>query len=288
MSRRAKRSSAAILGAAGLLLTACGPVSTTRPGAGLVLISKEQEFALGDEFAESLRKDAAAGKVALVPQPAGGYLDALGRTLTAVSQRPGVPYQFSFINEDTINAFAVPGHVYVYRGLVELAETEGEFAAALAHEIGHVVGRHSAKNVSKEMSMSLGAEVVLVALGDTEFNRIAANLILTGAIKKYGRDEERQADLLGVEECAAAGIDPHGAVALFRKFEKTFAERPNAVEGFFADHPFSGERADNVGKHIATLRLQPGLRTDSPAYRAWRKAVLSAPAAPPAADSSKK
>lgn len=269
------RAGAGLVVAAWLAAFGCAPEGTTRPGTGLILISEEQEFEMGDQFAEALRKDEAAGKVRFLPQPGGGYLDRLGRALAAASKRPKVRYEFSVIDGDEINAFAVPGHIYVYRGLVELAETEAEFAGALSHEIGHVVGRHSAKMVSQEMAMSLGAAVVLSAVGDNDFSQIVAGLIVSGALKKFGRDEERQADLLGAEQCAAAGIDPRGAARLFRKFERVFAERPNRVELFFADHPFSGERAGNVERHAAGLMLPANPRADGPEYQAWRGEVVS-------------
>lgn len=257
-----------------VLLAGCSPVSTKAPGKGLILISEQEEFTIGDQFAEALASGKTQGPVEFIELDS-DYLDQLGQELAAVSKRPNVPYHFYLINEKTVNAFAVPGHIYVYRGLVEISETESEFASVLGHEIGHVVGRHSAKNISRAMSASLGHEVLMQLIGAGNLTRAASSLILTGAIKKYGRDEERQSDLLGVEECIAAGIDPRGAIRIFTKFQTLFKEKPNAVDAFFADHPYSAERADNVEKYIQELDPPGDLRSDRPVYQRWRATVLA-------------
>jgi predicted Zn-dependent protease len=258
----------------------CSPVSTAKPSQGMVLITETQEFAMGDQFATALEQGQVQGKVEFVGVP-GGFLKDLGDSLVAASKRPGVPTTFQVINDATINAFAVPGHTYYYRGIIELAETESEFAAIMAHEIGHIVARHSAKTASRGMLAGLGQEAAVLAVGGGDRTRALSGLILTGAIKKYGRDEERQADLLAVEECIAAGIDPRGASEIFLKFEKIFKETPNSIDLFFSDHPYSHERAVNVEAYIAKLNPSPGLRKDSPAYQEWRRAVMASPAPAP-------
>ncbi len=274
MTPRFRRAAAGLL----ILAAACGSVDTHDPQRGFVLISQAEEFAIGDQFARSLergsrRHGVPPAKFIEVPD---AYLAALGRELLGLSKRADVPCRFYVIDEKTINAFAVPGHIYVYRGLVELCETEAEFAAVLGHEIGHVVARHSAKKISQHYAVSGGTEFVLAALGAGELAANLGYLAMVGALKKFGRDDERQADLLGLEECTAAGIDPRGAASVFRKFEKTFRERPNLLEGFFSDHPYSGERAENVELWLKANPPPPGLRSDRPAYQAWRSAVLAA------------
>jgi predicted Zn-dependent protease len=261
-------------------LAGCSPVSTNKPSGGMVLISETQEFAMGDQFAAALAEGKVQGPVEFVPSP-DGYLGSLGARLVAASKRPGVPTTFQAINDTTINAFAVPGHTYYYRGIIEMCGTESEFAAIVAHEIGHIVGRHSAKNASTGILAGLGQEAAVLILGGGDLTRALTGLVLTGAIKKYSRDDERQADLLAVEECIAAGIDPRGASAVFRKFEKTFAEKPNKIDLFFADHPYSHERAVNVDAYIAKLNPPSALKSDSPAYQAWRKDILSRPVPAP-------
>ncbi len=271
----------AVLLAALIVLAGCAPVSTKNAGSGFVMISERDEFALGNEFAAAYD----AGRMKGMPKPdfielSDGYLDSLGRELAGASQRPGVPYRFRAINDNTINAFAVPGHIYVYRGVIELCATECEFAEVLGHEIGHVVARHTAKNVSKEWALTHGADFVLAMLGVGQLGQELSYLVLVGAFKKFGRDEERQADLLGVEECLAAGISPLGAARVFRKFETALKERPNLLEGFLNDHPYSAERADNVEAYLRTAGVPAGLREDRPAYQAWRAAILALPKPP--------
>ena len=266
---------AVVLGVAG-----CSTVSTNKPSSGLVLISEKQEFDMGDQFAVALDEGKVQGPVEYLTG-AGNYLETLGVKLVASSKRPGMPATFKVINDMTINAFAVPGHTYYYRGIIEMCETESEFAAIVAHEIGHIVARHSAKSASTGMMAGLGQEAAVLILGGGDITRAVSGLVLTGAIKKYSRDDERQADLLAVEECIAAGIDPRGASAVFRKFETTFAEKPNKIDLFFADHPYSHERAVNVDEYIKKLTPPAILRADSPEYQAWRRDILSRPAPAP-------
>jgi len=264
------------------VFSGCSPVSTSKPSSGMILISETQEFAMGDQFAAALAEGKVQGPVEFIP-PEGGYLTSLGSRLVAASKRSGVPTTFQAINDATINAFAVPGHTYYYRGIIEMCGTESEFAAIMAHEIGHIVARHSAKTASTGMLAGLGQEATVLILGGGNLTRALTGLVLTGAIKKYSRDDERQADLLAVEECIAAGIDPRGAAAVFRKFETTFAEKPNKIDLFFADHPYSHERAVNVDAYIAKLNPPSALKSDSPEYQAWRKSILALPVPAPRA-----
>jgi len=262
------------------VLSSCAPVSTKNPQGGLVLISEEEEFRIGQQFAASIDKAAEQGKLEFLELP-DAYLNSLGMQLRDVSKRPDVPLRLFIINDSTVNAFAVPGYIYVYRGLIEQTENESEFAGVVAHEIGHIVARHSAKKISQAAALSLGEDLFLaIVFGNSSaagLARVAGDLIVTGTIKKYSRDEERQADLLAVEECAAAGIDPQGIVTLFRKFEELFKESPNALELFFADHPYSRERYENVTRYIKQLGLKRGLELDREAFRQFRRSVMSFP-----------
>lgn len=285
MRERGKSAAAAFtsfaLSAAALLcLSSCSPVSTKNPQRGLVLISEAEEFQIGRQFAASIDKAAAGGKIEFL-EPPDAYLNSLGMQLMEVSKRPGVPLKLYIINDATVNAFAVPGHIYVYRGLIEQTENESEFAGVIAHEIGHIVARHSAKKISQAAALSLGEDLFLaIVFGNSSaagLARVGGDLIVTGTIKKYSRDEERQADLLAVEECVAAGIDPHGIVTLFRKFEELFKEKPNALELFFADHPYSRERSENVSRYIKELAIKTKLEPDRPAFREFRRSVMNLP-----------
>jgi len=263
-----------------LCLSSCSPVSTKNPQRGLVLISETEEFQIGGQFAASIEKAAREGKIELL-EPPDAYLHSLGMQLVEVSKRPNVPLRLFIINDVTVNAFAVPGYIYVYRGLIEQAETESEFAGVIAHEIGHIVARHSAKKISQAAALSLGEDLFLaIVFGNSSaagLARIGGDLIVTGTIKKYNRDEERQADLLAVEECVAAGIAPEGIVTLFKKFEELFKEKPNALELFFADHPYSRERYENVSRYIKELKIKTKLEPDRPAYQQFRHGVMNFP-----------
>ena len=136
----------------------------------------------------------------------------------ALEDRPGIEYHIKVIDApEEINAFAVPGgFIYVYSGLLLVAEDEAEIAGVLAHEIGHIVGRHSINQLAARLGMGL---LITLTLGeDLELlGQIGASL----ASARFSRDDEREADTFGVRYSIAAGYDPHGLLRFFCKTERT-------------------------------------------------------------------
>jgi len=228
----------------------------------LNIISEEQEIQMGAEFSQQLEQE-----LDFVTDPVVvGYVERLGQSLARVSQRSDLPYTFQVVDSDEVNAFAVPGgHLYVNRGLIEAAESESELAGVLGHEIGHIVGRHSARQLTQQYGIGILASL---ALGEDPgmLSQIAAQIAATGAITSYSRAMESEADAYGVQELHDAGINPAGLATFFDKLEAMRQGGSSGVEQFFSTHPDPGARAESVRAMIAQLPPR-SYRSDSPEFQ---------------------
>jgi predicted Zn-dependent protease len=260
-----------ILGLA-LSVAACATVGQ------LNIVSEQQELEMGAQFAAELDKT-----LTFIDDPqVVGYVDNLGQSIAHASQRNNIPYRFRVVNTDEVNAFAVPGgYLFVNRGLLETADTECEAAGVLGHEIGHVVGRHSARQMTQQYGIST-ISALLLGQNPSMVAQITAQFVATGAILSYSREMESEADSYGVQELYDAGIDPNGLATFF---DKLVALRGGAasskVETFFSTHPDPGARASTVRAQIAKLPPKPNLRKDSPNFQEVKAKLKSMPKAPP-------
>ena len=185
--------------AAAIVACAVNPVTGKKE---LMLYSEGQEIELGKQTDAEV-----AATYGVYDDPAlQSYIGQLGQSLAAKGQRPGLPWRFTVLDSPVVNAFAVPGGaVYVTRGILALMSSEAELAAVLGHEIGHVNARHSMSQMSKQQMAQLG--LVLGSVVSQEFAKYAglAGTGLQVLFLKYSRDNENQADALGVEYSRAAG-----------------------------------------------------------------------------------
>ena len=151
------------------------------------------------------------------------YIRHMGLALARLSDAPNLPYKFTVLNDDQINAFALPGgYVYITRGLLALADTEAEVAGVLAHEIGHVTARHSAERYSSTMAANIGLSVLGVigsAYGLPSGLGNAASFGAQAALKGYSRQQELEADMLGVRYLTKAGYNPKAMTSFFKKLD---------------------------------------------------------------------
>jgi predicted Zn-dependent protease len=245
------------LGAMALLAAGCS-TGESRPSP----ISEKKERELGQEAASEVERT-----IGLVQNPAlVGYLRELGRRLVAQTPQPDAPYQFNVADETEPNAFALPGgFVYVTRGLLALANSEDELAGVMGHEIGHVVARHSVRQIeaSTPFSILFGIPSAIVgivspALGGIVggVGKLASGLVLA----PYSRDQEREADQIGIQLAAKAGWDPAGLPSMLHTLEREEALAggdPSRIS-FFANHPATPERVKNTTAAAKTLTRGPG------------------------------
>ncbi len=220
------------LGLALALLARCA----TNPVTGqseLMLVSEADELALGQAAYPALRwQDGGPLRVDPATQ---GYLDGIVERLHAVSHRPTLPVDFTLHSASAPNAWAIPGHTAMNRGLLQALENEAQFAFVMGHELGHVAARHSARRQTYGIvgDVLLGAGAV--ALGSQGVDGPLAQLALGGAalgtqlvLLRYDRQQELQADELGVRYMARAGYDPREAVRAHEVLER-------AVDGYLAN-----------------------------------------------------
>lgn len=220
---------------------AINPVTGKRE---LSLISEQEELSLGKQTDGEIRIQYGLYDDAALDS----YVKATGSALAPHSHRPDLPYQFAVLDSPVVNAFAVPGgYIYVTRGILALMSTEAELAAVLGHELGHVNARHSVRRMSQQLLLQTG--MALGSAVNETFAKIAgvAGIGVQLLFLKYSRDDERQADALGVQYTRSAGFDPSGVVPFFEALEKMGdLSGGQSLPGFLSTHPLTSERIQNV------------------------------------------
>lgn len=177
-----------------------------------------------------------------------GYIDQTGRKISTLTHRPHMPYSFHGVNATYVNAYAFPGGtIAATRGILLALEDEAELAALLGHELGHVNARHTAQRMSRGVLANLlvSGVAAYIRAESAAHARLASKIGMIGAgalLASYNRDDEREADALGLEYMVRAGYNPKGLVELMDMLRNMSKRRPNVVELMFATHPMSDER----------------------------------------------
>lgn len=204
--------------------------------------------------------------------PVSRYVGDLGKKLVAHAPGYRWPYSFHVVASEAINAFALPGgSIFVNLGTVQAAETEAQLAGVMAHEISHVVMRHSTCNLTKQQSKSLwyglGSIASAVLLGNGTAGQLGQAAI--GSVESLdflhmSRDDEKQADLLGVGILYDSGYDPRGLPQFFETIQAKYGA--GGVQ-FLSDHPNPGNRTEYVDAEIATLPRRERPVVTTPEFR---------------------
>ncbi|MGH9755153.1 MAG: M48 family metallopeptidase [Blastocatellia bacterium] len=204
---------------------------------GFNLFAPQQEIEIGRQSAMAVEKRLPLLSDVSVNE----YINRLGQTLIAHAPGERYPYSFKIANVSEVNAFAFPGGpIYITRGAIEAARSEGELAGALAHEIAHVALRHGASQVSK----SYLAQAGLGALGGLGGEGSASNIIsaiggfgFNTVFLKHSREAEAEADALGAQILTRAGYDPREMEAFFRALRRGERAEAAKLQTFLNDHP---------------------------------------------------
>ncbi len=235
--------------------------------AAITLISVDQEIAIGKEADAQVRKEVPA----LADAGVTTYVRNVARRLVQAAPGPKYPYSFSVANYREINAFALPGGpVWINRGVLQLAENESQVAGVLAHEIAHIAQRHAADQLTKGMVANLGLGLLGAILGNSggaSAAQAAAGFLANGMFLKFSRDDERDADRVGLQMLTRAGWDARGMVELFALLRRESARDPHAVEQFFSSHP---SPADRIAALEADVAKRKGGRRDSAEFQSAR------------------
>ncbi|MFP4245158.1 MAG: M48 family metalloprotease [Ectothiorhodospira sp.] len=217
----------------------------------LMLMSEAQEVAIDRQQApHQFSNDYGVLRDAAVS----AYVKEVGMGVARVSHRPDMPYDHHVVNANYINAYTFPGGTMACtRGIMVEMEDEAELGALLGHETGHVNARHSARRYTKGVLASLALGGLGIAAGQSEQLSGYSNLIYavsavgaTALLAHYSRENEREADALGLEYMVKAGHNPEGMVGLMDHLRAMSDHEPNAIEAMFSTHPMSQERYDTA------------------------------------------
>jgi len=220
-----------LLFAAVLALAACATVSETGRSQ-LILISPQQSASLGLSAFEDIKRSMPV----LRNTDEARMVERVGRRIAgAVPSAAGNDWEFVLFDDPTPNAFALPGgKVGVHSGLFRVAEAEDQLAAVIGHEIAHVTARHSAERMSRDMLTQLGLTAMGAAVDSPELVGLTATAATLGLTLPFTRDQESEADRIGVLYMERAGYDPRAAVELWRNFARLGGDRQPE---FLSTHP---------------------------------------------------
>lgn len=223
--------------------------------------SVSQDVQLGQQASAEVRQ-----QLPLLPESGeiDSYVERVGQRLVAAIprefQQPQFRYEFTVVNARDINAFALPGGpMYVNRGMIEAARTEGEMAGVMAHEISHVALRHGTAQATKTQKLQLpaiGGAILGAIIGGGVGSVISqgTQIGLSAYATKYSREYETQADLLGAQIMARAGYDPRDLANMFRTIERESGGRSGPE--WLSSHPNPGNRYERINQEANLLRVE--------------------------------
>jgi Zn-dependent protease with chaperone function len=242
---------------------------------GFNVYSKQDDIQLGQQAAAEIRRQVAV----VEDQQLQDYVARLGLRLAEQPEAEDYPYSFTLINEPSINAFALPGGpIFIHSGLITAAETEGQLAGVLGHEIGHVVLRHGTNQASKATLIQLPAVLGGMAVGNEgmlgQLAQLGLGIGVNGLLMKYSRDAERQADAIGTQILAGAGYNPVEMANFFEKLASQGGDRPPL---FFSTHPYPEDRMERVMAEITAINVSRDFNADTGQFARMKQRVARLP-----------
>ncbi len=249
-----------------LVLSATIPVGCkTNPATGeenFIAISRQQEIQMGSEAAPEFEKEFDGLVQDEILQQ---YVAAIGRKLSAVSDRKNIPYEYGLLASEVPNAFALPGgKIYVTAGLMQLMSNERELAAVLGHETAHVAALHNVQGMQRQMGRAILVDLAgQMAEGKTgQYASAVTEVVTAMGNLHYTRKDEYEADKIGLRYMTRAGYNPYGMVELLEALLSAQGQEGSKLEEFFSTHPLTRERIEAVRELIR--ENHPDARADKP------------------------
>jgi hypothetical protein len=260
-----------------VVLAAFGADNRTKLKPGLNFFSPKQDVEIGRQSASQAERQLQI----LNDWNATSYIQSLGKSLAsyAPNNDPVYVYQFKIVNDEAINAFALPGgFIYVNRGAIAAADDEAQIAGVMAHEIGHVVMRHGTHQASRAYLAQAPLAVAGGVLGGGAIGSVmgaVGGLGMNVLFLKYSRDMESQADLIGTQILHDAGYNPRAMVEFFEKIQ---AQSKGNASQFLSDHPNPGNRISNVQHEIEKLNgALPNPKENTPEFQTVKNDLANLP-----------
>jgi beta-barrel assembly-enhancing protease len=252
-------------GIAGIGMMAGCAVNPVTGRQELMLMSEAQEISLDRQNSPH---QISADYGATQDKKLNNYVSRVGRTMAAHSHRPHIPYSFHALNAPYVNAYAFPGGtIGITRGILLRLDNEAELASLIGHEAGHVSARHTSQRMTRGLLASVvlsGASVIAGSqMGDlvAGLGGIGAGALLAG----YSRNQEREADDLGLAYMAGARYNPEGFVGLMNMLNEMSGKNQSSMAVLFSTHPMSSERYRTAIDTVAA-KYAPQRKTD-PIFR---------------------
>jgi predicted Zn-dependent protease len=244
--RRGRRLRSLMWGAIAIALVATWVGCATNPVTGrreFSLVSPAQELQIGREGHAAVLQE-----YGVYDDPKlAAYVDSIGQALARVSHEPNLEWHFTVLDDPVVNAFAIPGgYIYITRGILAHLNSEAQLAGVLGHEIGHVTARHSAKQMTQQQLAGLGFGLASVFSEGFRRYSDAAQQALGLLMLKYSRDDETQADELGVEYATRAGWDPREIPNTYVMLRRVGERAGQSLPSFLSTHPDPGDREERT------------------------------------------
>ena len=234
----------ASVGLVGAIAAGCA----TNPATGnkeFSLMSEAQEIGLGQQMDAQVREEMGVYNDPELQR----YVQDVGMRLARSSDRPNLPWHFAVVDSPAVNAFALPGgYIYLTRGIMPFLDNEAQLAGVLGHEIGHVTARHAAQQYTKQTTAGLGLALLNIFVPESRPFGGLAESGLGLLFLKHGRDDERQADTLGVDYASRTGWDPAGVAGMLHTLARLdeASGSSKGVPNWLSTHPAPADRVQEV------------------------------------------
>ena len=248
---------------------------------GACAVSQQQEIEMGASYAQQINAQLPIVQDAEINR----YFNVLGDSIAGLTNRNELDWHFYIVDSPEVNAFAVPGgFIYVNRGLIERTATMDELAGVLGHEIGHVVRRHSVKQMEQAQKANIGVTLacVLTSVCNSQAAQAAIQVGGAAVFARFSREDEHEADVEAIRNVVRAGIHPQGITTMFQRLLEERSRQPGGVDSWFSTHPLEEDRIAATQALIAEYdpAVLRTLTRDSQLYQSFKRRVQSLPPSP--------